>query len=282
APQVSFANPTDGAQLWGRLRVRINAQDNVGVRTVRFFVNDTLIRTFTSAPYEMDWSSASVPDGAHVLKAVAEDAAGNRSTAQVNVQVVNNVDNTPPTVSFRFPRTGQRINGGVVLSVDAQDDRQVRYVRLFVNGTLLRTFTAGPYEMNWSTRSVPNGTYVFRAEAVDGLGNTASDSVTVTVDNSDTSYVDNEAPTVSFVNPTNGQTVSGVLNIRIEGRDNVGVESIRFFADGVLIRTFTSGPYTMQWSSKSVWDGPRVLRAVARDKKGNESVAEITINVRNY
>ena len=282
APQVSFANPANGANLWGRLRVRINAQDNTAVRSVKFYVDNTLIRTFTAAPYEMDWSSASVPDGAHTLRAVAEDTSGNQATAQVSVQVVNNVDNVPPTVSFQFPRTGQRINGGVVLSVNAQDDRVVRYVRLYVNGTLLRTFTAGPYEMNWSTKAVPDGTYTLRAEAVDGLGNTASDTVTVTVDNSSVAYDDNEAPVVAFLNPTNGQTVSGTLTIRIDGRDNVGVESIRFFADGVLIRTFTYGPYTMQWSSKSVWDGPRVLRAVARDKKGNESVAEITINVKNY
>ncbi|MFN3683717.1 MAG: Ig-like domain-containing protein [Fimbriimonadaceae bacterium] len=281
APQVSFINPTNGANLWGRLRVRINAQDNTAVRTVRFFVDNTLIRTFTAAPYEMDWSSASVPDGSHTLRAVAEDTSGNQATAQVSVQVVNYVDNVPPTVSFRFPRTGQRINGGVVLSVDAQDDRAVRYVRLYLNGTLLRTFTSGPYEMNWSTRSVPDGSYTLRAEAVDGLGNTASDTVTVTVDNSSVAYEDNEAPVVSFVNPTNGQTVSGTLAIRIEGRDNVGVESIQFFADGVLIRTFTFGPYTMQWSSKSVWDGPRVLTAVAKDKKGNTSVAQTTINGKN-
>ncbi|MCX7798929.1 MAG: Ig-like domain-containing protein [Fimbriimonadales bacterium] len=280
-PTVSFENPTNGANLWGRINVRINAQDNEQLRSVRFFVNNTLIRTFTTAPFEMSWSSASVPDGRHTLRAVAEDAAGNRAETQVTVNVVNFVDNTPPTVGFVFPQNGQRLNGSVLLNINAQDDRQVRQVRLFVNNTLVRTFTAPPYAMHWSTRSVPNGTYTLRAEALDGLGNRAEASVTVLVDNDSTDYADNEAPVVSFLSPANGQTVSGILNIEIDARDNVGVESIQFFADGVLIRTFTSGPYRMQWSSRSVWDGPRVLRAVARDKKGNTSTAEITINVRN-
>ena len=48
----------------------------------------------TTSPYSVSWTTGSVPDGSHVLSAVARDAAGHSTTASVTVTVSN--AGTPP------------------------------------------------------------------------------------------------------------------------------------------------------------------------------------------
>jgi len=55
----------------------LTATDNVGVTTVRFFVDGNLLGADTAAPYSIDWDTSGAAEGDHSLTAEAEDAAGN-------------------------------------------------------------------------------------------------------------------------------------------------------------------------------------------------------------
>ncbi len=57
----------------------------------------------------------------------------------------------------------------------------------------------------WETTALPDGPAVLTATATDRAGNTASDSLTVTVDNT--------PPTVAVTTPPSGATVSGVVTV---------------------------------------------------------------------
>ncbi|MDP3544236.1 MAG: Ig-like domain-containing protein [Elusimicrobiota bacterium] len=90
-PAVSLTAPAPGAVLSGVATVSASATDAVAVAGVRFLLDGAnLGEEDTQAPYQAAWNTAVSADGAHLLAAVARDAAGNKATsAPVTVTVKN-------------------------------------------------------------------------------------------------------------------------------------------------------------------------------------------------
>jgi hypothetical protein len=90
-PTVSMTAPANLATVSGMINLAASAADNVGVAGVQFRLNGApLGAEDTSAPYSISWNTAAVANGAHVLTAVARDAAGNQQlSSAVNVTVSN-------------------------------------------------------------------------------------------------------------------------------------------------------------------------------------------------
>lgn len=92
-------------------------------------------------------------------------------------------------------------------------------------------------------------------------------------------------PSIQFTTPTNGQTVSGNVSYAFSASDNVGLASVNFFVDGVLISVDTSpapnANYSYRWESSAVPNGPHKFRVDAVDTSFNVASHEITVNVNN-
>lgn len=100
-PVVRVTAPTSGANVSGTSSVAATASDDVGVVGVQVRVDGVpLGAEDTAAPYETNWDTRTVPDGGHVLDAVARDAAGARTTSMpVSVIVANAAPPPPPPAS---------------------------------------------------------------------------------------------------------------------------------------------------------------------------------------
>ncbi len=86
-PAVRLALPYEPT-ISGPLTLRAEVQDNHVLKQVEFFVNGRSIGVTTKAPYAITWDGVSALKGEwHGLKAVATDAAGNRSEARAMVCV---------------------------------------------------------------------------------------------------------------------------------------------------------------------------------------------------
>ncbi len=89
-------------------------------------------------------------------------------------------------------------------------------------------------------------------------------------------------PTVAFTNPLEGNTVSGTVTLTADATDNVGVTQFFFAVDGDPFGPIMSaGPYTIQWDSTGVSNGPHTLKATATDAAGNNERQIINIVVNN-
>jgi hypothetical protein len=96
APTVSITNPTSGATLSGSNSITAIASDNVGVTTVQFQIDGTLVGSVdTATPYAYTWDTTTATNGTHTISAIASDAAGNATTA-ASVSVTVNNTTTPP------------------------------------------------------------------------------------------------------------------------------------------------------------------------------------------
>ena len=186
-PVVSLTAPASGTTVSGTVTVTANATDNVGVTGVQFQLDGTnlgSVVTGAGPTYRYSWNSTATTNGSHTLTAVASDAAGNTATSSVSITVNN--DTTPPVVSLTAPASGATVSGTVTVTANATDNVGVTGVQFKLDETNLGSVVtgAGPtYSYSLSTTTVANGTHTLTATASDAAGNTASSSVSITVNN---------------------------------------------------------------------------------------------------
>lgn len=88
---------------------------------------------------------------------------------------------------------------------------------------------------------------------------------------------DTEDPLVSITSPAGG-TVSGTVSVAISATDNKSVTLVELYANGRLVGTDSTAPYTVDWDSSADPDGPVQLVAFAHDAAGNTGVSS-SVNV---
>ena len=262
-PTVSFASPANGATVSGSVSALVSASDDVGVTAVEFRVDGVLVGTKTSAPYNFTWDSSSAPNGDHVFKATARDAAGHSADAQITVNAQN--DTTPPAVSFASPANGATVSGSVSVVVSASDNVGVAAVEFRVDGVLVGSDSSAPYAFTWDSRLVSNGTHALKATARDAVGNSADAQITVTAQN------DTTPPTVVIRSPRARQRTPGrSVIVLADASDNVRVAQVELYVDGVLVSASRGGSFTTRWTpSRSTSRGAHSLQLKAYDAAGN-------------
>ena len=114
-PTVAMASPAGGS-VSGGVVVSATASDNIGVAGVQFICDGSNMGSeVTAAPYTINWDSTSVANGAHILSAIARDAAGNRTTAAaISVMVGNTITTSASTAWLPI-----RVNAGGGAFTDA-------------------------------------------------------------------------------------------------------------------------------------------------------------------
>src|SRR5207244_11207919 len=113
--------PANGATVAATVTMTASPTVHVGVVRVQFMLEGAnLGAEVMTAPYTTSWNTALASAGAHILTAVARDAAGNTATtAAVSVTVA---DTTPPMVSITAPLSGTTLTGLVSVSATTTDN----------------------------------------------------------------------------------------------------------------------------------------------------------------
>lgn len=134
---------------------------------------------------------------------------------------------------------------------------------------------------NWtqanSSFAVPSGmTKVTVFHLISSIGSLSVDDATLT-------RAVASAPTVSITAPTAGATVNGATNLTAEASDTSGIGGVQFQVDGVNVGTeITAAPYTLNWNTASVTNGPHSITATARNAQGVVTQSnEVAITVNN-
>jgi hypothetical protein len=102
-------------------------------------------------------------------------------------------DTTAPTVSFSGPPNGATVSGNVTATVNATDNANIANVEISLDGSLKMTDTSSPFDYSFDSKNLTNGTHILSAKAYDTAGNTNTATITVKVNNQDTT--DPAAPT---------------------------------------------------------------------------------------
>jgi hypothetical protein len=230
----------------------------------------------STAPYTCTWAtagSAFVQGDAYDLRAVA--TAGSSSTTSATITDVT-VDNVAPTATMTDP--GATLRGTITLAATAVDaETGVATVELQHQRSGTTTWTTActvatePFSCRWDTTAVVDGTYSFRAVAVDAAGNTTTSVVIAN------RVVDNTVSAVSMEDP--GAFLTGTVTLAATASSTAGVASVRIdrapsgTTTWTAVCTDTAAPYSCSWDTTGVADGLYDFRAVLVDGKGATTIS---------
>lgn len=246
--------------------------DNVGVYAYQVFRGGSYI----GASFTNTYTDSTVSAGTTYTYTVrAYDAANNFSAYSNNATVI--VPQAPDTTA---PSTPANLTGsspsstGVNLSWSASTDNVgVAGYRVYRGGLQIGTTTLTTYTDNGVSAGQ---TYSYTVRAYDVANNLSNASNTATVTTQTVSGGDTIAPTVNFVTPSNGATVSGTVNVQVSASDNVGVTKTELYINGSLVSSSNNGSLTYRWNARKSL-GVRSLNARSYDAKGN--MGQVTISV---
>ncbi|HUS26098.1 MAG TPA: Ig-like domain-containing protein [Nevskiaceae bacterium] len=95
---------------------------------------------------------------------------------------------------------------------------------------------------------------------------------------------DTSAPTVKITAPTDGATVTGMVNVNATATDESGgsgVSKVEFYVNNAIKSSDTAAPYSYSWDASAVANGTYSLTAKAYDVAGNISSTAISVAVKN-
>ncbi len=132
------------------------------------------------------------------------------------------LDEEAPTVKIVQPQNGSTVQGTVEVVVNATDNIQVAEVKFFIDDQLAYIDDLAPFTWTWDSRQVENGYHRISVTAIDYGNNTATDSITVYVDNPPP---DTKPPTIIHT-PIEHHEKGKPLTITVQVTDNVEVDTV--------------------------------------------------------
>lgn len=268
-PSVSITYPTNNAVVGGALTIKTNINDTYGVDKVEFYLNDVLLGTIVTSPYQIDWDTRTYTEGNYTIKVKAYDKAGNTNEVSISVRV----DNTAPFVNITNPQDGVYVKGTITIQATATSQLGVSRVEFYVDNNKIGEDTSSPYEISWNTSNVSDGSHVLKAKAYDIAGNSRESEVINVI-------VDNTLPSVSITSPTNNSVIDGIVTIEVNANDNFEVLKVEFYVDNNNIGEDTESPYEKSWDFDNLsYSTSHVITAKAYDKAGNVSSHSINITI---
>jgi RHS repeat-associated protein len=283
AAVISHANGTLAQTVYltqGRYSVAFKAMSENAGGMVKLSQGATVLGTSSvsvNAWTPINIVNFQITTGGNYTFTIASSTPAVSGNLYVDDVVISAYVNASPTVSLSLSPTGPNYPAlpNITLGATATDvGGSIASVEFLVGTFSLGTVTTPPYTLTWN--AVNAGTYTVSAKATDNEGASATSSTTITV-----AGAANQAPAVSFTTPTNNQVFTDPVSIpiTISATDADGViRRVDVFRDGVLIKTFTTAPYTWTWPS--VYPGTYVLTAVAYDNVGVSTTSSpITVTV---
>ena len=228
--------------------------------------------------YQNSYASA-LTVGDYNLVAVVTDAAGNTATsANVGIKVVQTAT-TAPVVTLAAPVPGTVVQGRSTLltaSATPASGATISSVAFYVNGVLVNTDTAAPYNFSYTAATV--GSYKVVAVATDSAGNTsvsAEQAFTLTA---------NAGPVVSISALVLTVELGSPLAISATATDTDGMDRVVFteylgtaINDAIKTTEDRLSPYGYQFNPTQT--GQYIIRAEAFDDLGFSDTASLVVNV---
>lgn len=213
---------------------------------------------------------AQLPNGSYTLTVTATD--GNGGQTVLSIPFTLNIS-APAAPVITSPANGATISVPQ-LRITGTATPGAR-VQVFVNGQAVDggdTFIARRTGNFAAHVNLTEGTHQLTARASNSQGDSPlSSPVSVTYSAA--------APTVIFVSPAAGATLSADTVVEASAVDAGGIAKVDLYANNQLIASRSSAPYSAPWPVSQLADGNYTLRAVATNTAGKTAQASRAVTV---
>ena len=279
-PTARISGVSPGQVVRGTIIVLADASDDSGIARVDLMVDGFSVASAPAASASLAWDTTTVADGAHTLQVRAVDGTGNSALSPA---VVVTVDNSPPTAAITSPGSGNLLHGSVALRGTAADLSLRSFTVEYGAGSPPSSFrsVAPPGAASVrdgllatvDTSTLPDGPGTFRLTVTDSVGNTATATVPVRIDNT--------PPSIAMAAPTDGAILRDELWASANVTDANGVAVVQLSVDGGQPTTVLQPPYRIWLNTRTLADGPHHLTVYATDSAGNAAMLNTAFVVDN-
>jgi hypothetical protein len=293
AVTVSFRAPSSGSVLSNVNWSQSSACEVSGtnIRNVQFYLinssgNRIALNNDWYSAFRCNLKSTDYPNGNYTLRAFAYDSAGNQAISSRSITIKNTTTDAKPTISFSAPASNATVSGLTTCQVSARDDKSVKQVQFFMDGTLLSTDTTSSYTCSIDNKKYTNGAHTLKAVVTDSANQTASAQITINISGGISSTTGNTPPILSIDAPAAGSTLGGSVPFAATATDAGGsVAKVEMYlVSGTtqkLVAADTTSPYSGSFSTAGVPDGAAQLMAVATDNLGAKSTVQRSVTIKN-
>lgn len=176
---VKMSSPENNAFLSGPVLVKVqaNTQDQPITR-ISLYLGNKLLATsnnpVSSNTFDSQFTvdTAKEKNGKYTLKAWAYNSLGQKNSTSSLVVNFQNLDTTPPIVSFQTIKDGDYISGGSLLvKTEASDDKGIASVAIYIDSKLKKQFDRIPFNFDLDLSEILPGNHTLSALATDISGN---------------------------------------------------------------------------------------------------------------
>ncbi|HZZ21010.1 MAG TPA: Ig-like domain-containing protein, partial [Opitutaceae bacterium] len=298
APAIAITTPTAGATIsTGGATVQAVAVDTnldshgvaIPITQVQFFQDGIYVGTAPNPPagdlYQLSFMPKQNSNGStvlpSVLTAVATDQQGFQGTSSsVTVTVTaggsgtnNVVIGIAPSVLLTAPANNATVivNNPTTLNATASaPNGNIVSAKFLVDNVMLQTITKYPYSVIWTPANL--GNYQLSVEVTDNVGDKTTSAI------SNVTVIAPAGPSVSFVSPAAGSTVSSGSSVTLTANASSPsgtIAQVQFFENGIPIGTVSAAPYTIPFTPPS--SGVYTLTAIATDNSGIQTTSTPTV-----
>lgn len=171
---VSFPELTSGQTVGGQVPVAVETQSIAPLEMVEYLLNGQPITALTAPPFGFTWDTTQVPPGVYTLTASATDQAGNQGLTDITLNIV-----PPVRVAMATTQTVVAVGDDVPIEVRIETLNEISRVELLVDGSVIETDTMPPFSFSFDSSRTSVGHHVISVRAVDRLGYTAQDDLTI-------------------------------------------------------------------------------------------------------
>jgi VWFA-related protein len=160
---VKFLNPSEGQVISEekiKLQVNVNNQTGYSTEKVEYYLDNRLINSTDSPPYDREYKFPGIPNGKHTLLAVAINENNDRATDKKTLVLSKGLK-----VNIKNPKDGDVITGIIdieseVLNITASPTEMVEY---FIDGQSLGKANKAPYSVEFSAEKFIEGKHRLKA-----------------------------------------------------------------------------------------------------------------------
>ena len=283
APDAQIVDPSDGESVLqsDTVDITVNASDNDKLEKVEVFINENPRVTFVGdGPYTFGWNVDTNVGSQNRIRAQATDASGNVSSSEVVVTTVDTQEPTPDPqaleISEIWVEQVSNTKAKVYFSMNPPATGQTDYGTTEALGTVHGPETQFLSQHIQTIGNLQEGTtYFFQVsgnteEGAYAVSNIVSFSTASSQPAPDP--VDSTPPTVEIIEPGFIVTRNSTVTIVVEAQDNVGVQGVDLYINGIRETTFSgSGTHSYDWTIKGKVGQTDEILAIATDLSGNEA-----------
>ncbi|MBX5326204.1 MAG: S8 family serine peptidase [Candidatus Bathyarchaeia archaeon] len=267
SPQITSVSPSNGTVI-GTTSVQMQwvaTDSQSGVIKYSVYLNNQFVANTTLASYVL----SNLIQGPNNVTIVAYDKAGNYANRQTTIIV----DLASPTVEILSPANNSYVRQVVPINISGADDH-FDYMDLFIDENKVATFPAGVHTYLWNTTMELYATHQITLIGYDTVGNNAS--VTITV------VVDNILPTVNIASPANNPYVAGNITFVFVAQDFVLKNaSIKIIKIGDSVTFDVTGKTSHPFNTATLTDGNYIVKLIAYDLAENRAETQIAVTIDN-